>query len=117
MASWPLTEWCRAARNAGSFAMARKPRTGIALVLGPKRSWRLAACSCRPRDGLGVRSIDDWFGLAFFDRDFWIIWSTMFSFQPWHSLTEIRRDMRRLLSCATTASRALLRAARVLLSG
>ncbi len=44
----------------------------------------------------GMR-IEEWFKPAFFETNFWIMWSTMFSFQPWHSVAEMRRYMRRFL--------------------
>lgn len=43
------------------------------------------------------RSIEDWFAASFFGTNFWIMWSTMFSFQPWHSLIEMRRYIKRFL--------------------
>jgi oleate hydratase len=46
---------------------------------------------------LDGRKIEDWFSPFFFGNNFWIMWSTMFSFQPWHSLAEMRRYMRRFL--------------------
>jgi oleate hydratase len=46
---------------------------------------------------LGGRSIEDWFQPSFFDSNFWLMWSTMFSFQPWHALTEMRRYLRRFI--------------------
>lgn len=54
------------------------------LILHPERSLR----EC---------SIEDWFKPSFFDSNFWLMWSTMFSFQPWHSLTEMRRYLRRFI--------------------
>ena len=46
---------------------------------------------------LSGKCIEDWFQPAFFDSNFWLMWSTMFSFQPWHSLTELRRYLRRFI--------------------
>lgn len=46
---------------------------------------------------LGDRTIAGWFERAFFDSNFWIMWSTMFSFQPWHSAIEMRRYLRRFI--------------------
>jgi oleate hydratase len=46
---------------------------------------------------LAGRTIDSWFRQAFFDSNFWLFWSTMFSFEPWHSLVEMRRYMRRFI--------------------
>ncbi|MCE8513658.1 oleate hydratase [Ruegeria pomeroyi] len=47
--------------------------------------------------GLGGKTIQDWFQPGFFDSNFWLMWSTMFSFQPWHSLTEMQRYLRRFI--------------------
>ena len=48
-------------------------------------------------DNLGDRTIDSWFDESFFESHFWMLWSTMFSFAPWHSLVEMRRYMRRFV--------------------
>ncbi|MFC2967768.1 oleate hydratase [Acidimangrovimonas pyrenivorans] len=46
---------------------------------------------------LGARTIEDWFKPSFFASNFWLMWSTMFSFQPWHSAVEMRRYLRRFI--------------------
>ena len=46
---------------------------------------------------LAGRSIDDWFKSSFFESNFWLMWSTMFSFQPWHALSEMQRYLRRFI--------------------
>jgi len=46
---------------------------------------------------LGSQSIEDWFQPSFFESNFWLMWSTMFSFQPWHALIEMRRYLRRFI--------------------
>lgn len=50
-----------------------------------------------PEAGLYAQRIDDWFQPGFFESNFWLMWATMFSFQPWHSLVEMRRYMRRFM--------------------
>lgn len=40
---------------------------------------------------LGNQRIVDFFAAEFFTTPFWYMWSSMFAFQPWHSLTECRR--------------------------
>lgn len=50
-----------------------------------------------PERTLGARTIGACFERAFFDSNFWIMWSTMFSFQPWHSAVEMRRYLRRFI--------------------
>lgn len=67
------------------------------LGLGPEEILALNRLLLTPEGRLEGRSIEDWFAPAFFDTNFWIMWSTMFSFQPWHSVAEMRRYMRRFL--------------------
>lgn len=50
-----------------------------------------------PERRLAGRTIGSWFDRDFFESNFWIMWSTMFSFQPWHALAEMRRYMRRFI--------------------
>jgi len=47
--------------------------------------------------GLSGRTIKSCFRRSFFDTNFWIMWSTMFSFQPWHAAVEMRRYLRRFI--------------------
>ena len=51
----------------------------------------------QPESRLAGRSIEDWFRPSFFESNFWLMWSTMFSFQPWHALIEMRRYLRRFI--------------------
>ncbi|MEW9920934.1 oleate hydratase [Marimonas sp. MJW-29] len=46
---------------------------------------------------LAGRRIEDFFQPSFFESNFWLMWSTMFSFQPWHALVEMRRYLRRFI--------------------
>jgi oleate hydratase len=46
---------------------------------------------------LGNQRIEDWFDQAFFDTNFWYIWTSMFAFQKWSSLAEMRRYMKRFI--------------------
>lgn len=50
-----------------------------------------------PERALGAGTIGACFERPFFDSNFWIMWSTMFSFQPWHSAVEMRRYLRRFM--------------------
>jgi oleate hydratase len=51
----------------------------------------------RTERSLDDRTIDNCFASAFFETNFWLMWSTMFSFQPWHSAIEMRRYLRRFI--------------------
>jgi oleate hydratase len=53
---------------------------------------RLAA---EPEEMLGATSIADRFDPSFFETNFWLMWCTTFSFQPWHSAAEFKRYLLR----------------------
>ncbi len=67
------------------------------LGLGAEEIVALNRLLLTPEGRLDGRTIEDWFAADFFGTNFWIMWSTMFSFQPWHSVAEMRRYMRRFL--------------------
>lgn len=46
---------------------------------------------------LGNKCIQDWFSQEFFDTNFWHIWTSMFAFQKWSSVAEMRRYMKRFI--------------------
>lgn len=46
---------------------------------------------------LGNKRIEDWFTSGFFETNFWYIWTSMFAFQKWSSLAEMRRYMKRFI--------------------
>ena len=48
----------------------------------------------RSLDGI---TIEQYFSDAFLRTNFWRMWCTMFAFQPWHSVIEFRRYMRRFM--------------------
>ncbi|RLB47490.1 MAG: oleate hydratase [Deltaproteobacteria bacterium] len=48
-------------------------------------------------ESLGNKGIEDWFDAAFFETKFWYIWTSMFAFQKWSSLAEMRRYMKRFI--------------------
>jgi oleate hydratase len=49
------------------------------------------------KSALGARTIENWFKPGFFNRNFWLMWATMFSFQPWRSLIEMQRCLPRFI--------------------
>jgi len=46
---------------------------------------------------LGASRITDHLSPAFFETEFWFMWSTTFAFQPWHSAAEFRRYLHRFM--------------------
>ncbi|OWU80888.1 oleate hydratase [Phaeobacter sp. 22II1-1F12B] len=67
------------------------------LTLGSRDIFDVTRLMLRTERSVAGRSIDDWFKPSFFESNFWLMWSTMFSFQPWHDLTEMRRYLRRFI--------------------
>jgi oleate hydratase len=55
---------------------------------------RLAA---QPEAMLGKSAIEDQFDRSFFETNFWLMWCTTFSFQPWHSAVEFKRYLLRFM--------------------
>ncbi|UBH25015.1 oleate hydratase [Micrococcus porci] len=43
------------------------------------------------------RTIGEWFSEDFFESNFWTYWATMFAFETWHSLAEMRRYLLRFV--------------------
>lgn len=50
-----------------------------------------------PESKLENQTIEDWFPEEFFATNFWLYWSTMFAFEKWHSLIEMRRYCMRFI--------------------
>jgi len=46
---------------------------------------------------LDGKAIEDCFDPDFFQSNFWIMWSTMFAFQTWHSAIELARYLKRFI--------------------
>jgi oleate hydratase len=51
----------------------------------------------QPEDALDGKRIDDCFDRHFFASNFWLMWCSMFGFEPWHSAAELRRYLLRFL--------------------
>ncbi|MFA5961707.1 MAG: oleate hydratase [Parcubacteria group bacterium] len=53
--------------------------------------WNLSKVLMRREATLDNLRIDEYFDATFFETNFWSEFSTVFAFQPWHSLAEFRR--------------------------
>lgn len=85
-----------------SHALSRLREAGRALdvtSMGFDLADRLALVEVmtRAEKHWGDRRIDQHFGPHFFTTPFWLMWATMFAFQPWHSLVELKRYLHRFL--------------------
>ena len=65
--------------------------------LSIKDQFDLVRLTFTSENSLENKRIDEWFSDEFFDSNFWYIWSTMFAFQKWSSLAEMRRYMKRFM--------------------
>lgn len=69
------------------------PAFGLSL----REKWDLARLTLIRESTIGGRTIDSYFSPSFFETNFWLMWSTTFAFQSWHSLIEFRRYIRRFI--------------------
>ena len=85
----PGSSRCRLIRNGA------KADTRLGLRLRDMRDLaRLILAKEKTLDG---KAIEDCFDAAFFQSNFWIMWSTMFAFQTWHSAIELARYLKRFI--------------------
>jgi len=85
-----------------SNAQARLLKDGMKLDvssfgLNLSQQTRLLKLTFSSEKSLGNKSIEEWFDQDFFATNFWLIWTTMFAFQKWSSVTEMRRYMKRFI--------------------
>lgn len=62
-----------------------------------KHAQELVKLIMTPEDQLVGKTIEDWFSPEFFATNFWTYWATMFAFEKWHSLIEMRRYAMRFI--------------------
>jgi oleate hydratase len=67
------------------------------LGLATRDLLRLSQLFITPERHLYDADIASWFRTAFFETNFWTMWSSMFAFHPWHSVIEFRRYMKRFI--------------------
>jgi oleate hydratase len=72
-------------------------RADPAFGLGARDLADLARLMLAPERSLQARTIESCFRPAFFETNFWLMWSTTFAFQTWHSALELRRYFRRFM--------------------
>lgn len=65
------------------------------LGLGPVDRLAVIALILVSERAIDGKRIDEYFRAAFFKTNFWHLFASMFGFEPWHSLIECRRYMRR----------------------
>ncbi|MAR02119.1 MAG: oleate hydratase [Oceanospirillaceae bacterium] len=59
--------------------------------------WELLKLLLKRKDELDDLTIEDYFSESFLETNFWFFWRSMFAFQNWHSLLEMKLYMHRFL--------------------
>ncbi len=93
LAFWKEAPWDTKARlvehgrvvDASDFGLSNKDRVDLVGLM------------FRAEEVLGAQRIDQCFEAVFFDTHFWLLWRSMFGFEPWHSAAELRRYLLRFL--------------------
>ncbi|WP_457603366.1 oleate hydratase [Nitratifractor sp.] len=85
-----------------SHAQARLLRDGKKVDLssygvGTKDQLLISKLLFTPESRLGGLRIEDWFDGEFFQSNYWLLFTSMFAFQKWSSLMEMRRYMLRFM--------------------
>ncbi len=70
---------------------------GHAMGFSERHRLELVKCLTTPERLLDGKRITDCFADDFFTTDFWYMWCTTFAFEPWHSVIEFRRYLKRFV--------------------
>lgn len=65
--------------------------------LTPSQQWELTRLLFLRKEELDDITIEQHFSKGFLETNFWMVWRTMFAFQNWHSLLEMKLYMHRFL--------------------
>jgi len=94
-----ITAWNQTMKTCSKSRLFRggRPQNAPSFNLTEKQIVALEWLGVAPDWVLGNSSISDHFDPAFFESDFWLMWCTTFSFQPWHSAIELKRYLLRFM--------------------
>jgi len=65
--------------------------------LSKKHQWELLKLLLKRKEDLNDLTIEQYFSESFLETNFWFFWRSMFAFQNWHSLLEMKLYMHRFL--------------------
>lgn len=65
--------------------------------LSKANAMQLAKLHLTTEEALGDMTIAEFFDESFFETNFWFFWATMFAFEPWHSVVEVKRYEERFM--------------------
>ena len=87
----PIESHCRLVHNQGEKA------DFSSLGLSKENAMELAKLHMLTEESLGNTTIEQYFSKSFFETNFWYFWSSMFAFEPWHSVVEVKHYMERFM--------------------
>lgn len=67
------------------------------LGLSEKNSKELTKLLLTKEDDLGAQTVEEYFDPSYLETDMWLYWRSMFAFEPWHSVVEMKRYMQRFI--------------------
>ena len=67
------------------------------LGLSRSQQWELIRLFLKRKEDLDDIAIEQYFSAGFLETNFWYLWRSMFAFENWHSLLEMKLYMHRLL--------------------
>ncbi|AQS89130.1 oleate hydratase [Neoasaia chiangmaiensis] len=67
------------------------------LGLSKSHQWELIRLLLKRKEDLDDITIEDYFSESFFETNFWYLWRSMFAFENWQSLLEMKLYMHRFL--------------------
>lgn len=87
----PIESHCRLVENAGQKA------DFSTLGLSTAHALQLGKLAMVTEDKLGAVTIEQFFDPSFLETNFWYFWRSMFAFENWHSVVEVKRYMERFM--------------------
>ena len=67
------------------------------LGLSDENADQLTKLLLTKEEDLGSKTVEEYFDSSYFDTDMWLYWRSMFAFEPWHSVLEMKRYMQRFI--------------------
>ena len=87
----PILSNCRLVENQG------KPVDCSSFGLTTEHALRIGKLVMTTEEALGNTTIEEFFDPSFLETNFWYFFETMFAFEPWHSVVEVKRYMQRFM--------------------
>lgn len=87
----PNISKCRLIHNCG------QKKNSDSMELSPSNVKRITELFLATEDALGNTTVEQFFDQSFLETNFWYLWRSMFAFENWHSVVEMKRYMHRFI--------------------